>query len=180
MALLICLTLPLSGCIGSGSISDVSAPAQQNSFPQLKGIDLTGEERTIPNGLEGEPILLLVAFEQEQQTQVNTWIDIAREIESTHPQFRYYEIPLIYEGSAPFRFWVNNGMRSGIQDPIARMRTITVYTDREKFFEITGMAKDTVYAVLIDSDGKIIWQTDGAASQDHKDALLTMLSKAPE
>ena len=146
-------------------------------FPILSGKNLYGTEYNIPDDLEGKKKLLLVAFKQEQQEQVNTWLDAVKDIETAHKDFRYYELPVIYEGSAPFRFWVNNGMRSGIQDPTARERTITVYTDRDKFWAITNTSEDNIYAFLVDDSGEIIWRTEGVATPDHISDLTALLAE---
>jgi len=75
----------------------------------------------------------------------------------------FYEIPLIYELSVFKRMFLNNGMRFGITDEVARKRTITVYTNRQEFFKITQMKEEQIYALLIDDNGKIIWRVVGIA-----------------
>ncbi len=170
-------TLFLSACIGSGSVSDVNDPQQQNTFPTLRGIDLTGEEQIIPSKLDGDKKLLLIAFQREQQQQIDTWLNVVKDIEAANNNFRYYEVPVIYEGSAPFRFWVNNGMRSGIQDQTARERTITVYTDRDKFFDIMEMNEDSIYAVLVDQNDQIVWRSSGVSTDEKINELQTFLTQ---
>ena len=59
--------------------------------------------------------------------------------------------------------FLNNGMRFGITDEIARKRTITVYANRQEFFKLTQMKEEQIYALLLDSGGKIIWKTEGVA-----------------
>ena len=93
--------------------------------------------------------------------EVDTWIKAAEPMLKENPNLSFYEIPLIYEISAFKRMWVNNGMRFGIPDKIARKRTITVYTNREEFFKITKMKEDKIYALLVNSDGKILWTKEG-------------------
>jgi predicted transcriptional regulator len=68
-------------------------------------------------------------------------------------------------------------MRLGIQDKIARERTITVYTNRDKFFEIMNMKGDKIYVLLLDKDGKILWRTDGLANQKNIESLQKILKK---
>jgi hypothetical protein len=68
-------------------------------------------------------------------------------------------------------------MRLGIQDKIARERTITVYTNRDKFFEIMNMKGDKIYTLLLDKDGKILWRAEGLANQKNIESLQKILKK---
>jgi len=155
-------TIFLTGCMGAGDISDVTGNGK-GYFPSMVGIDLTGEQRKIPESFENEYNIVAVAFEREHQTDVNSWIKIADEIIEKNENIGFYEIPLIYEVNAPYRFWINNGMRSAIPDLKARLRTITVYTDREEFLNMMDMNPNNIYLMVINKDGKILWQTSGAA-----------------
>ena len=168
--------LGLSACIGAGDNSPVVSRGPDN-FPAMKGIDLTGEERPIPQSLEGDLNIITVAFEREQQSNVDTWIPYAEQIIAEHSYIRFYEIPLIYEMNMVMRGWVNNGMRSGIEDEKARERTITVYTDRDDFFEMMDMRRDTIYTLLLDGDGKILWRESGDASEKKIESLKTVINR---
>ena len=172
------LVISLTGCIGAGKISPVSPPAKEGYFPTLTGIDLFGEQRIVPDDFKGNLHLVAVAFEREHQDPVNTWIPVAKELSAQNPGLTFYEIPLIYKINAAYRTWVNNGMRSGIPSDEGRERTITVYTDREKFLDITGMKADRIYLLLMTHEGKILWQTEGAYGESKLTSLKAALSQA--
>lgn len=150
----------LTSCIGAGDISDIKNNGESH-FPSMVGIDLMGEDKKIPESFKGKYNIVAVAFKHEHQADVNSWITVADNMLAKNSNIKFYEIPLIYEINAPYRFWVNNGMRSGIPDLKARLRTITVYTDREEFLDIMNMKTDDIYILLLDNKGKIIWQTKG-------------------
>ncbi len=148
--------------IGAGENSKVEA-GKDNYFPKITGIDLEGKKQELPAVFKNKLNLVIVAFKREQQSEVDTWIKAVEPILKENPHLSFYEIPLIYELSAFKRMWVNNGMRFGIPDQIARKRTITVYTNRQEFFEITQMKEEKIYALLVDSNGKILWRRQGVA-----------------
>lgn len=154
----------LSACIGAGENS-VMQPVKQGYFPQLQGIDLLGEDRAIPETFAGQLNIVAVAFKREQQSDVDPWISVALDIMQDDETVRFYELPVIYEASATFRAWVNNGMRSGIADIAARERTITIYTNREAFLEEMNMTLDRITLLLLDNRGKILWRSDGSATK---------------
>lgn len=160
------LLLTISSCmIGAGENSKVEA-GKNNYFPKITGIDLEGKKQELPAVFKNKLNLVIVAFKREQQAEVDTWIKAAEPILKENPNLSFYEIPLIYELSAFKRMWVNNGMRFGIPDELARKRTITVYTNRTEFFEITQMKEEKIYALLLDSNGKILWRKDGVADDE--------------
>jgi len=158
------LLFALQSCIiGAGENSKIEAN-KNNYFPKITGIDLDGKKQELPTVFKNEFNLVIVAFKREQQAEVDTWIKTIEPVLKENPNLSFYEIPLIYELSTFSRMWVNNGMRFGIPDKVARKRTITVYTNREEFFRITQMKEDRIYALLIDDNGKILWRAEGVAN----------------
>jgi hypothetical protein len=170
MCMIIATTL-LTGCIGAGANSAMS-PGAQGTFPVVTGINLEGEEKQIPLELPGSMRVLCVAFERQQQEDVNTWIDRLTPEILAREKLDFYELPVIYEASKAFRLWVNNGMRAGIQDDVARRRTFTVYTNREAFTSYLGLQLSSISTFLIDGAGKIVWQVNGPATEEKFMALL--------
>ncbi len=168
--------MALSACIGPGDNSGVKGQGE-NILPEMTGIDLLGQERTIPSTFTGKWNIVAIAFEREQQEDVNTWIPVADEMMLEIDGLKFYEVPLIYEMNMAMRSWVNNGMRAGISDPVARERTITVYTDREKFLSLMDMDTDSIYVLLVDAQGKILWRHEGIATPEAIRALRAYLSE---
>ncbi len=174
---LLTLLLTLQSClIGSGENSKIEAN-KNNYFPKVNGIDLEGRKQELPQVFDNKLNLVIVAFKRQQQAEVDTWIKAAEPMLKENPNLSFYEIPLIYEISAFKRMFVNNGMRFGIPDKIARKRTITVYTNREEFFKITKMKEDKIYALLVNSDGKILWTKEGEVDDSKVKNLKQTIAK---
>jgi hypothetical protein len=179
LLLSIAAALTLSACIGAGDNSPLQSQGD-NRFPAMTGIDLMGEERPLPDSFKGDLNIVTLAFEREQQENVNTWIPHAEKMEEEYKNVRFYEVPLIYEMNMVMRSWVNNGMRSGIPDEEARERTITVYTDRNKFLNMMNMQTETIYTLLLDSDGTILWRAKGDATDEKLQELRKTIQKTIE
>ena len=163
--------LALSSCfIGSGENSKILNLGEKK-FPKLTGIDLNGNKQLLPDSFAGKLNIVAIGFEREHQEAINTWIGVADEIIAKNPDIKFYEVPLIYELSTFSRAWVNNGMRFGIQNEIARKRTITVYTNRDEFFNIMQMKGDRIYVAIINKEGDILWITDGVASKEKIESM---------
>ena len=50
-------------------------------FPSVMGFNLPRKKLSLPEAFEGELNLVFVAFQQWQQSQVDTWIPFARQLE---------------------------------------------------------------------------------------------------
>ena len=66
------------------------------------------------------------------------------------------------------RWFIDNGMRRGIPDKQARKRTITLYIDKKPFEDALQIPSEkTIYAILIDRQGKVLWRSEGTFDE-HK------------
>jgi len=55
-------------------------------FPSVTGSNLQRRKLDLPEGFEGELNLVLIAFQQWQQSQVDTWIPFARPCRNQLPR----------------------------------------------------------------------------------------------
>jgi hypothetical protein len=153
-------------CAGIASAEDASVDSTTALFPTVHASNLEGEKLTLPEDFEGELNLVFIAFLREQQDDVDTWLPIGKELEREYPSLRYYELPTIYQANPAYRWFINNGMRRGIKDPVARARTITLYLDKAKFRKALGLPHEgTIYTLLLDAEGRVIWMADGRSSK---------------
>ena len=85
---------------------------------------------------------------------------------------RYYELPTIQRLNALARTFINEGMRAGIPDPVARERTITLYLDKNAFRQALQLPdEDDIYVLLLDRQGQVLWRTEGAFTPEKGDSL---------
>ena len=146
-------------------------------FPTITAENLNREKITLPTDLAGNPALILVAYKQKQQTNVNTWLDRIDEIEAAIPGVQIIETPTISSGKWGWMAgFIDGGMRSGIPDPQARRRTITLYTDVSLFNQALMIEDtDTIYAVLLDAEGEVVEMVEGDFSEEKMTRLVEMM-----
>lgn len=145
---------------GLGAAPTENSPAAH--FPTVKASNLEKRDLNLPADFEGERNLLLVAFEREQQKDVDTWLREMKRFEELDPGFRYYELPTIQRPNVFTRWFIDNGMRRGIPDRKARERTVTLYLEKKPFLDalrITDQKK--IYAFLVNREGNVLWRSDG-------------------
>jgi hypothetical protein len=155
-------------------------------FPTLTASNLEKRSFNLPTDFEGDNNLLLVAFEREQQKDVDTWLREMKRFENLNQglgrlNFQYYELPTIERPMALTRWFIDSGMRRGIPDRNARERTITLYLDKKPFCEALLIDdQKTIYEFLVNRNGDVLWRSQGifdeakaaslsaALTQDHK------------
>lgn len=147
-----------------------TAASAQGIFPTVTSQDLNGDTHTLPSGLPGDPTIVFIAYKQNQQPAVNTWIrslglDPARGAE-------FVEIPVVGKGATLMRGFIDNGMRSGIQDPNMRARTITLYESPSLVNDPLGFSgRDEIRVLVVRRSGEVIWSTSGTATNEGLAAL---------
>ena len=145
-------------------------------FPAVTGSNLQRQKLSLPQDFRGELNLVLIAFQQWQQAQVDTWIPFVRQLEESHSGVRYYELPTIQRRSVLSRTLINEGMRAGIPDPVARERTITLYVDKRAFREALELpGEDDIHVILLDRQGRVRWRAEGAFTAEKGESLTAAL-----
>ena len=145
-------------------------------FPTVVGTNLEGTTVRLPDQLEGRLNLLLVAFRQVQQADVDTWLPYADALEARRTDVRAYELPVLAAAYRLARPFIDGGMRAAIPDPAVRRRTITLYLDKAAFRAALGVpGEDRIHVRLVDPGGATYWRTEGpwdAAKGAALDAVL--------
>ena len=155
------LSLFLSGCMGSGEISSLLI-TDKHRFPEVKGIDLVGKAQWLPFAFEGDVNLVAIGFEREHQVVIDQYYEQLANLINKDERLRFYEVPVIYEMGTLSRWWLNNAMRMGVVDHDARLRTITVYTDRSEFASHFDMSLKSPYLLVLNKKDQVIWKSEGA------------------
>lgn len=147
-------------------------------FPEVEGSSLSGTSHRLPGTLAGDLNLLLIAFRQWQQTDVDTWVPVAEALGDGVPGFRAYELPVISRIYRPVSGFIDGGMRGGIPDPEVREATITLYIDRKQFLEdlrIPSVA--AIVPMLVTPTGEILWRTTGPRTAGNEGSLRGVLGE---
>lgn len=164
---------------GLGFAAEVN-PAVSSSakFPELKASNLERSEFHLPQDFAGERNLVLIAFQREQQEQLDTWLKEMKRFQEVDPGFEYYELPTIEKLNSLMRWFIDTGMRRGIPDKNARARTITLYIDKKPFLDSLQLPSEkTVYALLVDRSGNVLWRTEGTFDEAKGEGLRKVLQR---
>lgn len=134
-------------------------------FPAVRGSSLSGRSYTLPQDIEGEVALVMIAFQQVHQFDVNTWLPVARDLSQQYEALAYYELPSIDRLNPAARLFIDGGMRAGIPDPVARATTITLYLDKPSFRQALAILdEESIVVMLINRQGEVLWRATGPAT----------------
>ena len=154
LVLLAGLPFVLQGCA-----SDVeNRDPRGELFPSVSGESLEGETVALPEDFRGQPIVLLVGYEQDAQFDADRWMLGMMQGGMTLP---LREVPTI-DGLVPglIAGTIDEGMRRGIPSEDWGA-VVTVYGDADKIVEFTGNENgNNIRVLLLDADGRVVWYHD--------------------
>ncbi|MEM7513544.1 MAG: hypothetical protein AAF388_21635 [Bacteroidota bacterium] len=146
-------------------------------FPDLTVERLSREEITLPNALNQEANILVLVFERESQSKVDTWAEFIISDHEAKPEVSYHEIPMISSFFKLASGWIDNGMRSGI-NPKLHDNVATFYGNRDPYFENLQMSdKSSVYVFILDRDGIIRYREEGIVTTEKRQEFEKVMAK---
>jgi len=146
-------------------------------FPRLEARDLQGRAVELPEGIEGERNVVIVAFRRDQQSLVDSWLPWLEARAATDPGLRFYELPVIGTLWSPARGMIDGGMAAAIREPVVLQRTLTIYTDVRRVTVGLGIdATDTVSLFVVGADGAVHWRGCGGFDRDTATEMAQVLA----
>jgi hypothetical protein len=157
------------------------SPGQEGEtlqFPEVEGRSLRLETRVFPRDFAGEWNVALVAFQREHQEIINTWLPELEAMEGRYPNLAYYEFPVIRELGRLAQGFIDRGMRVAVREEKARRRTVTFYIDKAEFRESLEIPDErSVRVLLVARNGRVVWRTKGAFTEEKRRALEAELAR---
>lgn len=172
--------------IALGALLLPVAHASQNSvaakpavFPPIFTYSLDKTKLNLPADFAGRINLLLISFQPEQQTQIDTWMPVAQAFQHTNFNFRWYRLPTAARENFIFRWWDNSSMRSDETDPETWPWVVPLYVDKDQFRRSLQIPSDRQIAVLlVNKQGQVLWRTQGPLTPDKHAALAAAVAAA--
>ena len=131
-------------------------------LPPLRAKSLDGEVVVIPDELDGDVRILIVAFQRRQQELVDGWLAGITAAAPVTPRLAVYEVPTIHRRFVPARALIDGGMARAVSDRFVRRRTLTLYSNVDAVRDALGISSTRTVAVLvIDEHGVVRWSTQG-------------------
>jgi ATPase complex subunit ATP10 len=145
-------------------------------FPEVRAKSLAKFPVSIPEAAKNHITLIVVAFRQESQSQLDSWLVPFTEKYGTREGFTFFEIPMISSGYKIMRFVIDGGMRSGIPKN-KHNHVVTMYGDTKRYKNELGLETRYGYAFLLDKEGVIQWQGRGTSTPESLKELFELAEK---
>ena len=165
------------------SMAILSAPvplqtAESAQFPPVTADSLSKQTLHLPADFGGDDTLVLVAFERDQQKEIDTWTAPLNGLAKLRPAFHYYELPVLPWRDVFYRWWLNTAMRSGVPDDASRKRTVPLYLNKANFKSALQIdTEKTISVLLLDKSAHVQWRTTGTWTDDKQKALAAALER---
>ncbi len=142
------------------------------TFPTVQGTNLLRQKITLPADFKGQVNLVFIAFLQWQQSEVNSWVPWIKEMEGRFPGLKYYELPVIEDRSTISKWFINEGMRAGIPNPVTRERTVTLYLKKTDFKKALDLQdEDHIHVLLLEENANVLTAARGYFADEPARAL---------
>lgn len=155
-------------------------------FVPVQGRTLDGTVVELPSQLPAARTVVVLAFRQRQQGDVDRWIDLAvalgvpaSPLDVARPMATaVIEVPVLGRRYLGARRFIDGGMAASIRDPAVLARTITVYTDPAAFRRRCGVpTAEEVTVLLVGRDGVVTWDRTGDPQPGDREALARALAE---
>lgn len=157
-------------------MSETTNPNIGKKFPEVKADSLAKTPVSIPGSAQGKVTLIVVAFLQQSQPQLDSWLGPFTERFGGKEGFTFYEVPMISSGYKFMRFIIDSGMRGGIPKE-KHKNVVTMYGNVEKYMKELDLDARYGYAFLLDREGIIRWQGKGFSTPEVLKELFEMAEK---
>jgi hypothetical protein len=148
------------------------------TFPTISSSNLEGNKFELPQDFKGKLNIILIAFQREQQDLVEEWLPFLDDLARKNPDIAFYELPTLNISYILVRRVIDGGMQAGIPDINARERTITLYLNKKTFRkELDIPDEKTIYILLINKKGEVIWRTQGRFTNEKSIDLENTVKK---
>lgn len=151
-----------------------------NQFPSLKATLLTGKSIHFPNDVKGKLVFLTLAFDdngeyKDQQKQSEEWQSFWQDSLS-HKGVDFYEIPMMSGKYWFIRFFIDGGMRRGI-DPNLHKSVACFYGNKEKYADLLALKSyKNIVSCLLDQQGNILSIQYGYPNETSKQGFMNAFS----
>jgi len=151
-------------------------------IPEVHATSFSNEAVNLPDGLKGKVGVLVLGFSRDSRDADAAWGKRLAADYRESPTVVYYEMPVLAAAPRMIRGFIVKSMKSSL--PASEQARFVVILENEAAWKmVTHYGRpDDPYLLVVDSQGSVVWQTQGAvtdsayaALKQHVEALRTQL-----
>jgi hypothetical protein len=151
------LVFVLAGCL----FPSVNATAQQ--FPHLQEDNLAGRQVTLPDATSGRVSVLVLGFSHASGTPTGAWAKRIQSDFGRSPGFALYQLAVLEAAPRMIRGMIVSSIKKGVPTSQHANFLIVVHQEAELQKLVGYKEADDAYIVVLDRDGKVVYQTHGSS-----------------
>jgi hypothetical protein len=155
-------------------------------IPEVHGTSLSNQAVNLPGALRGKVGVLVLGFSRGSRDAVASWGRRLATDYQASPTVDYYEMPVLAAVPRMIRGLIVKSIKSSV--PVSEQARFVVILENEAAWKaVTHYGRpDDPYLLVVDSQGSVVWQMQGAptdaayaALKEHVDALRAQLGTLP-
>ena len=157
----------------------LAAPSESNvmgRLPTLTAKRLDQQRIVLPHGLSAGRTLALVAFDQSQRAEIDSWVKGLGLKQD--PGISWFKMPVLNDpGSEDARNAIEIKLLARHTSERARSRLVPVFTNRDAFIRAAGLSgADHASVLILNREGKVLARAEGRYDERKALALRETLA----
>jgi hypothetical protein len=154
----------------------LAAAAVPAILPPVASTALDKTKLNLPRDFTAPLNLLILTFARDQQSAVESWLPVATNIPTAHPQIQTWVLPVAAKENNLYKWWLDSSMRSTLPEQQPRQFTVPLYVDKARFLRTLQIPSEKETVILLtDKAGRVLWRNTGLASDEKKGSLVAFL-----
>jgi hypothetical protein len=149
-----------------GLLAGVAGAQQPDArIPEVHAISFSNESVNLPKGLKGKVGVLVVGFSRDSREADSAWGKRLAADYRESSTVVYYEMPVLAAVPRMVRGFVVKSIKSSV--PASEQARFVVILENEAAWKtVTHYGRpDDPYLLVVDSQGNVMWQTQGAPTE---------------
>lgn len=147
-------------------------------LPRVTAVALDKSKLTLPADFSAPLNLLILSFKPDQQEAAQSWIAVAHGTDQANVQT--WTLPISSREDHLYRWWLNTSIRGNTPPGESKHNIVPLYVNKASFLKSLAIASEKEVVVLLtDKAGRVLWRSNGAASEEKQASLRSFLKSAP-
>jgi hypothetical protein len=130
-------------------------------FPEIEGETASGRTLKLPSGLPESRTIVLAAYDEEQQKDIDQWV---AGLEMKARNLPFLELPVLGKQNPFIQNLILTGMRRSKPDKADRERTVATFVRSEDFRRQLGLGGGgkSIHVLVVERTGAVRLRVEGA------------------
>jgi hypothetical protein len=150
-------------------VTVMMGPAFAGQLPATDMENLAGDAVRIPAGLQGNPILVILAFGHDQREEAGRVMALLQKAQEANKALNWYELPIV-EAPSLAHIFIKNGMREKTNESL-HAHIVPQFVNQDEWRKSSHVDSTEPLLAKVDRDGRILKSLPLSAIKTLSDVL---------